>query len=210
MKRNIILVLVLVVGALAVAALVLWIWRTVNGGDAGARAPAAPKDLEAEVRSLEAEIEKLERRIEAPRPPVAPGRGSAPAEPAEELDAPARPVRTPEESSNAAAAVLEERLSSEPVDAGWAHGAARGIEQSITANAAGTKVRNAECGSTLCRVVVEHDTVEARNGLGRALVKEGPFRAGVLYKYSDEGSPLVTTLYVLREGQAFREAPADP
>ena len=209
MKRNIVIVIALVVGALAVAALVLWIWRAVNGGEAGVRAPAASNDLQEEIRSLEEEIEKLERKIEAPRPPVAGRGGPAPAEPAEESDVPSRPVRTPEASSNAAAALLDERLSGEPVDAEWARGAARGIQESIAANAIGSKVRAAECGSTVCRVVVEHDTEEAQKELGRSLAKQEPFRVGTLYKYSDPGAPPVTTLYVLRDGETFRDAPAD-
>lgn len=77
------------------------------------------------------------------------------------------------------------------------------MREAILANAPGSRVVKAECASTLCRVVLSHDSERAQKGLGPAIAGLVPFRFGVIYDYDFTPNRRSTTLFVARDSRAF-------
>ena len=161
--------------------------------------------LTAEVDSLRAEVAKLKTaQLPAKSPAEAPAAPQASAA-SSRAEAPrsATPVEDP-------VPALEERILNEPEDRAWEASMKSQIHETIGSVAPGVSVTDAECGSTLCRVVVAHKTREDQIGIGRILVGQAPFKNGVYYDYDREAQPPTTTMYVLREGHAFHNnSPAE-
>jgi hypothetical protein len=100
------------------------------------------------------------------------------------------------------AAALNRRLEQEPVDSGWRMDSLRAIQASIAELAPGTRLVDATCASTLCRVVVSHESMVDQRALGGAIAERPPFDQGTHYVRSFD--PPTTTLYVVRTGHDVR------
>jgi hypothetical protein len=114
-------------------------------------------------------------------------------------DEPKEPELTVEEHHRQLTDELEERFQREPADRQWNAEATHKIKRSVTANAPSTRVLEASCATTMCKVVVSHDSLTAQRELGAKLALEEPFRSGVYYDYDHESNPPTTTLYVMRD-----------
>jgi hypothetical protein len=94
---------------------------------------------------------------------------------------------------------LEETLRGQYRDPKWS-GITEGKIESVVKNTlTGALLDSIKCASTLCKVVVTHEDVQNQKELPHAIAREEPFATGVLYSYDG----LVTTMYVLREGETL-------
>lgn len=201
---------VAVSGALA---LVLW-----QGSAAPAAVPADTRgeELQRQLEALRRDVSKLEQQqlqrpapapappVEAPRPPAAPG-GPVHEDEAVKLfpsSSPGELARRSRELVTQLASHLEERLETEPLDRDWSSEQLARMEDAIR-GLGRTQVLQATCGSTLCRVVVGHETPEDQQQFTLDVGPLEPFRAGVFFQPDAQARPPRTTLYVLRKGQGF-------
>jgi len=116
--------------------------------------------------------------------------------------APREEWRDPSEKFvHAAAAIERHRQKLDNVLAGqvrssqWAGDTERSVE-TIMAKRSGNQLESVTCAATMCRVVVRHDSAEAKDDLLHAIPREKPF--GRTF-YSYEG--LVTTMFIAKEGE---------
>lgn len=61
----------------------------------------------------------------------------------------------------------------------------------------------ADCATSLCRVVLGHDSEDEQRGLVHQVAAAKPFQEGVFYDYDHTEGARKTTLYVLRQGYSF-------
>jgi hypothetical protein len=169
-------------------------------------------DIADELQSLRKEIQRVraesrEQRVNAERfsesdqAAVKPGTPTAASqEVVPELAPPIAQSRA--ERHQEVISSLEARFASEEVDVEWRTKAVREIQTSISSSAPGSRILEADCASSLCRVVLAHDTEEARRNVAVQLGSLEPFKAGVLYSYDRESKPPQTTLLIQREGSS--------
>jgi hypothetical protein len=100
------------------------------------------------------------------------------------------------------AAALDRRLEQEPVDGSWRMDSLRAIQTSLAELAPRARLVDATCASTLCRVVVSHESPADQRALGSAIAEHPPFDQGTHYVRSFD--PPTTTLYVVRTGHDVR------
>ncbi len=100
------------------------------------------------------------------------------------------------------AAALDRRLLAEAPDASWANLTLGGIHSAVREHAAGSRLIEAKCAATLCRVVLEQPSGTARGDAEDDLAEVAPFDQGTYYfRGDDTGSArTTTTLYVVRKG----------
>jgi len=103
---------------------------------------------------------------------------------------------------------LEAQFFSEDVDAEWRQETLQQVQRVFETSAPGSRLLEADCATTMCRVVVAHDTEEARKGLAMQVTKMEPFIQGVLFDYDLEQRPSRTTMLVRRAGHDFVAARA--
>ncbi len=189
-----------------------------QGSAAPATAPAASQgeELQRQLEALERDVSTLEKQLrqrpalapslplEVSRPPAAPG---GPGHEAEAVT-PSLP-RSPEELAQRSqglvtelASHLDERLETEPLDRDWSSEQLRRMEDAIR-GLGRTQLLQATCGSTLCRVVVDHESTEDQQQFALDAGPLEPFHAGVFFQPDAQARPPRTTLYVLRKGHGF-------
>jgi hypothetical protein len=182
-----------------------------------ARRPApvseqADAKLAAELLALRREVQSLkqtqtraalanqpsEHAVEANAPPpAAPAPSDAPPVSQDDEEAAA-------ETNRKIAEDLDARYTKEPADPAWSVGNVRKIRD-VAATLKGARLLDANCATSLCRVVLGHNEIGDQYGLGRQLVALDPFTHGVFYSYDKTPGALKTTLYVLREGKTFSD-----
>ncbi|MCP3140303.1 hypothetical protein [Pyxidicoccus xibeiensis] len=189
-----------------------------QGSAAPAAVPAASQgeELRRQLEALRRDVSKLEqqllqRQALATPPPLEPTRPpAAPGGPGHEAEAvkPSLP-RTPEELAQRSqelvtelASHLEERLETEPLDRDWSSEQLRRMEDAIR-GLGRTQLLQATCGSTLCRVVVGHESTEDQQKFSLDIEPLEPFHAGVFFQPDEQARTPRTTLYVLRKGHRF-------
>jgi hypothetical protein len=101
---------------------------------------------------------------------------------------------------------LETQLGNEAPEPRWAFGAARDLEQAVISTGLKVKTESVTCAATLCRLVVNHPSLEEQTSFASTVSVLGPFKSGVIYRYDKDQVPPRTTLYVMREGQGFPNA----
>jgi len=152
-----------------------------------------------DLRALQLQVEALRADVaarDAPHP-EGPGAAAAPAPAAAQAEE--APVLSPAEAHALKRQELDTRVESESVDRNWSHATEQKIDSVFRGGVApGTTVESMKCGSTLCRVKVQHDTETTRKSLSKAIAATEPFDYGVYY-FSEPGSK-ETVLYVLRAG----------
>lgn len=154
--------------------------------------------LEVQLAAVQSDLERQERAASVARPaalqtaPVAPVRAPAAQPQPQEVDT---------------VAELEERLDSEPRDPAWSAAMTAEIKSAVSASAPSARVLEASCASSLCRVVLRHESADDQKAIGLTLASVGPFRNGVFYDYGTTPNSLTTRLYVIREGHSFQDEP---
>jgi len=93
---------------------------------------------------------------------------------------------------------LDELLSTDVVDARWRAETVQAVN-GVFAEVAG-KVRSTDCGSKLCRVVVEEPSAAELRALPKQISERPPFNSDVLYRYDMDANPPSVTMYVTRGG----------
>jgi hypothetical protein len=68
----------------------------------------------------------------------------------------------------------------------------------------GSRVEAVECVSSLCKVVVTHDSLDEQRGLGTKVERVPFFGEGTYFSYERDVLPPRTTLYVVRQGHSFQ------
>ena len=204
MKRWFLLLPSLVLIGLLVFAFTGWRARRAQSAGRESAEGTSAQDLDA----LRGEIEALKRRSSAgPIYLVAPA-------PAAEVKASNTSDPSPEEAARQsrervreAENQLAERFAHEGIDREWSTKTVRQIQDAVSLNAPGTRLSKAECASSLCRVVLTHDTEDIQREIGTVIAGLQPFQAGVFYSYDHESQPPKTTLFVARPGANFRDEP---
>lgn len=101
----------------------------------------------------------------------------------------------------------ERQIRSEPIEIDWSRRQVANIRESLTKAIPDATIAEITCATTLCRVVVEHDSPEGQTELARVAAPEAPFAAGTAYYYgTTPAGAWTTTLYVHR---AYPSAPAE-
>ena len=140
----------------------------------------------------------------AEAPPAPPDRGEEAPPPEDPRPLAERERERNRDTANALAA----RFTEEPVDGAWSPTTTRAIRDLLQAGTAG-ELLEAGCASTLCRVVLRHESLESQKKMAYAVRGLAPFRTGTFYDYDTTSDPPITTLYTLREGASFQEEMAN-
>lgn len=174
-----------------------------------ARFTPSNEELFGEIQALKDEVRRLKTESRAPlvplptEPAIAPVAAASATEPVlEEAD---KHEQTPRQRQQQTATDLDVRMAKEPADAAWGRQVTFEIREAVGAGAPSARVVEAECASSLCRVVLTHDSPNDQKGLGEALASLGPFRHGVFFDYDEDSVPPSTSIYVIREGRSFRD-----
>jgi len=171
------------------------------------RVAAPPEMLVQEVQALRGEVGRL-RAEGQPKVyilPTTPAGEPVATAPAENAPSEQPPERTPEQRQKEAADAMEVKFESEPIDAAWSVKMVRDIRDAISSAAPATRVLQASCATSLCRVVLGHDAEDDQRGVATQVAAVKPFQEGVFYDYDHAPNALKTTLYVVRQGYSFRD-----
>jgi hypothetical protein len=124
---------------------------------------------------------------------------SAPSAPVDPQAFAAEQMRRANEAAKRVGDKLDTVLAADQVDTVWLADTSRAVDRVFGA-IADSHVRSTECGSRLCRVVVEEKTTDELRALASQIADKPPFDQDVLYRYDMEASPPRVTLYVTRPG----------
>jgi hypothetical protein len=117
---------------------------------------------------------------------------------------------TPDEVATYNAGIASEikaRFASEPVDGEWSLGMTREIRLTLGTPAGGTALEEAQCASSLCRVVLAHQSAAAQRDIIAFVKPLEKLQTAIFFDYTTEPNHWETTLYVLREGHRFPDPP---
>lgn len=197
--------------AAGVAATALAGWLLYPHGPAGRRdtpAAAARHDQAGDGLAVTNErLAALEREVAlrgAPREAASTADPSAPAAPARRAGAAA--PRAPQRDGNEVFHGLEQRFGTEGKDTSWSAGAEASIAQAFRSESlAGSRIVRAECGTTLCRVEVSHESAATQEGFVWTVRGIPPFdHGGFAHRVDDPGSGTSRTIvYMPREGHSL-------
>jgi hypothetical protein len=174
-------------------------WRRGRSRPAGSAAVAETSPTAQEVDELRREVDELKLRTAPKLVLVAPGVNPA-----------AAPEQKARERTRMTTETLESRFAGEGIDVDWSRKATQDLRAALAGRDAQTRLTGVDCATSLCKVVMEHESPEAQRELASAIGELPPFRAGVVYRYDKNGEAPRTTLYVLREGHDFREVIGAP
>jgi hypothetical protein len=157
--------------------------------------------------SLRQEVELLKEKVERPRtavvtadevgdeaPTIAPAASDA--------------VTTPSKAGASAtetAEILEAQYASEPFERAWSEKLYAELQTALAAQDTRSTVSSAQCTTSLCKVSVLHETVDAQRELASNVVSLPALSTGVFYHYEAGTTLPRTVLYVVREGHDIRE-----
>ena len=183
-----------------VAAVIFWRWAPplrphMQASTAGTESEQARDDIEA----LRREVASLKRMTAASALVTSP----TPAEPAPAPPASPRPPRkhmTQEEEEEALATPLEEAFKSQGPDPSWSSARTIEIKDAVAQSLPGTRVLAAECQTTLCRVVVQHDDDESQASLLDKASHVPSLDVETFYFLDKQSTPPRTTMYLARPG----------
>jgi hypothetical protein len=193
----------IVLGLLAVS-LGAFDWMSSRQPSQRPAATEEPSETARELSALRAEVTELRARqdkeVRLLGAKAASDVAAAPAKEPEALTMEQKVVKN-EQRNARIADFLAQRLQNERVDADWSATASAQIRTAFKTSLPGTDVMDAQCASTLCRVVVRHGEKADQATMAQKLVREEPFSLGTFYRYDTKADPPTTTLYVLRDGQ---------
>jgi hypothetical protein len=201
MRRTVILFLV--VSAIAVALVAAT--RTQTDPPAP-ELPRARTSTAAEVAALRWDVERMRAKVDRPQVMAVPDteepKAEAAAEPPPDPEAAAAQMQ---ERVREVVEELERRYASEPIDSSWSGQQSAAIRAAVGAGISGTTLSSASCASSLCKVVLQHDSAEAQMVAAREVARLPEMHPGVFYDYHPDAVPPQTVLYVLRAGTDIRE-----
>jgi hypothetical protein len=196
--------------AAGAAAAALGAWLLFPHGERGRQAAAAataPHDaadeklaaLSGRLASLEREAAVRRATVAAP-PPAGTADPAAAPDPSGRASAPRPPQHTGDEVYHG----LERHFGREAKDPAWSAETEASIAHAFQGGAfAGSTMLRAECGTTICRVDVSHESDMAQNDFLGAVRGAPPFdRGGFAHREIDPDSGQVRTIvYMPRDGQ---------
>ncbi|MFZ5893921.1 MAG: hypothetical protein ACOY0T_22860 [Myxococcota bacterium] len=94
---------------------------------------------------------------------------------------------------------LDAQLQTERIDTGWAPATRTAIETAFS-SLPKDRVLSSECRQSLCRVAVQHESIDGQREMAKAITAQPPFDQDVLFRYDSEHTPPSTILYVARAG----------
>jgi hypothetical protein len=97
---------------------------------------------------------------------------------------------------------FETRFASETIDPSWSRSIELTIRNELAPKATGSTVLESRCASTLCRIVLRHETPRSQRELAYAMSDLAPFRQGVFYSYDAKSNPPETTPSTTSGGRA--------
>lgn len=164
-------------------------------GSAGKGEAEEMKRLKARLSALESEVTEVKSAARGVDEATREGEAEEAARPAVEQD--------PEEAATQLAHALDERLDTEPVDPEWKGTVSNKLTTYFAAeHAAGSSVKKAECRSTMCRVEVAHESMDAKDRFVDHVSSMLPPRSQA-FVHIEANDDLDIEVYVLREGQSF-------
>jgi hypothetical protein len=98
---------------------------------------------------------------------------------------------------------LEAHFAGETIDPSWSHSMELTLRGELVAKATGSTVLESRCATTMCRIVLRHETRQLQRELASVVSDLVPFRPGVFYAYDASTKPPQSTLYVMRTGYDF-------
>ena len=191
-----------------------------DAGDAEGSGRAAAENAGA----LRAELSRLRARVAALEgATAATGSANGDVEEATREAAPA-PTPTPSYADQVSAALeqekrdvkrLETTLAAEPRDSAWARDYEQEIAAAMDAEVfAGSRLQETSCGSTLCRSLVEHDSMQAMETFEAQIANHSPDNQGGFYQRREAGDGRFEHVFFLaRRGSHAMRTPdpvADP
>jgi hypothetical protein len=171
-----------------------------------AKAAASPETLAQELQALRGEVVKLradaQPKVYVVSPPPLPlDHAPAPSGVATTAE-PASPP-SPEQRHAQTAAELQLKLESEAIDGAWSTLMVRELRETVSSAVPAARLLQTDCATSLCRIVLGHDSEEEQRGLAHQVAATKSFQEGVFYDYDQSQGALKTTLYVLRPGYSF-------
>jgi len=165
-------------------------------------------DVEAELHALRTEFEQLKAE-QTPARVVDPSASSnaritsgltgTPTSPLITENQRAKNRRLADEAGNK----LDSVLRGETVDRQWDSHTLEIINKTFS-GIRSSRISEADCRTRLCRIVVEHDSLDDQKQLAKSILGSPPFDQDVLFRYDVDSSPPRTILYVARDGYALR------
>ena len=188
----------------ALAAVIFWRWAPplrphAEASTSGRESEQARDDIEA----LKREVASLKgmtaaRALVTSPAPTEPAPAPAPA-PAPSAQKPRKRLTQAEEEAMFAAP-LEEAFKAQRPDPSWSSARATEIKGAMVQSLPGTRVLAAECQTTLCRVVVEHDDDESQSSLADKAPTIPSLDVETFLFFDKQSTPPRTTMYLARPG----------
>jgi hypothetical protein len=100
---------------------------------------------------------------------------------------------------------LETRFASETFDPSWSRSMEQTLRSELATKTTGSTVLESSCASTMCRIVLRHESSDVQRALAYTVTELAPFQTGVFYDYDKSSDPPRSTLYVMREGHELNE-----
>jgi hypothetical protein len=177
-----------------------------------ANAAASPEALTQELQALRGEVAKLQANAQpkvyvvSPPPPRPLPLDDAPAPAGVAATAEPASPPSPEQRHAQTAAELQLKLESEAIDAAWSTLMVRELRETVSGAVPAARLLQTDCATSLCRIILGHDSEEEQRGLAHQVAAAKPFQEGVFYDYDQSQGALKTTLYVLRPGYSFDDS----
>lgn len=182
----------------------------------GAPSAASESELRAEIARLRSEVRGVSAAQRLDRAALLPGASTPPGQAGQEPENVPAAQRTPidpkqflderERATHEAVATIGSRLddvlNTDVVDTRWRAEVTRNVD-AIFAEIPNSKVVSTDCGSRLCRLVVERTSVDELRDLPKSFSNRPPFDSEILYRYDTEAKPPRVTMYVTREGNSI-------
>lgn len=160
----------------------------------GANAPGM--EVKMELSAMRAELAQLRAERSVGAEPTSIGIAKAPPLDPSELQA-----RTQERMAEIVL-LLSNRFDSEPTERGWAREVESQVVDVLGSSAPGSRLVEADCRTSMCRLTLQHDSPEVKRGLATAVTGKPPFDGPVLYVPSEPGATQ-STLFVGRVGASL-------
>ena len=168
MRAWIALVLVTAAAGISVT---LFSWRARDPRPASTQPATQAGEVASELTGLRREVDLLKAKSKQPKVVlVAPsGRAEAPRESAP--SSPEAQKAVAQEQERKVAATLEDKLASETVDPVWSRKRSQDLRDAVGTQDPRSVVSSVACASTLCKLVLNHDTVAAQREIATKLVE---------------------------------------
>lgn len=201
-RRSAFLRLAMFAVPLVMASALVAVWRLRPSQDEGRTAHGPASDLPAQMEQMQSELKLLRRHVQVMSRQESAAKAVTAAASAADVAPPAPPLTQEEASARDKRRFegLAGKLAAEPVDRSWGPATERLITDTIKKPAfKGTRLLEATCRSTLCRLEVSHETEADRRKFSSTLPTRLPTLPSGSMRNA-EGPDRKTIIYVAREG----------